>query len=410
MFGSSKSFPQEDIFKGPCLALILFGIMLIFYIFSFNTLGQPIQYHNIWDSYALQAEAWLHGHTDLGKDYPYLELATYQDRVYVSFPPVPTIPHLLLYPFYGNQTPNNLLCGIYLMLSFFVAAALLDAFRERRRLIWVILGTVGSNLLVVSSCGGVWFQAQALGFLLTLTAFYLVVKRQSALSRYLGFFCLALAVGCRPLNAVYFPLLYYLTATGGKGIEASDSKPDWIKPLLYLILPFLVALALGGYNWVRFDNPFEFGHNYLKEFLDSPQGQFSPAYIWGNLLQALRIPTIDGGGLLTFERFDGSLFFLVNPIFVSFAVLAAVTLRKKTGWTWALILSSLLAHLVLILSHKTMGGWHFGNRYFVDLIPCLLLAFALFPQKKVGITDVLLAALGVAVNGYGVIEMFLKWK
>ena len=42
-------------------------------------------------SYSLQAMAWLNGRLDLGQDYPWLELAVFQERYYVSFPPFPSL-------------------------------------------------------------------------------------------------------------------------------------------------------------------------------------------------------------------------------------------------------------------------------------------------------------------------------
>ena len=45
---------------------------------------------NPYRSYALQACAWLDGRLDLGKDYPWLELAIYEGKYYVSFPPFPS--------------------------------------------------------------------------------------------------------------------------------------------------------------------------------------------------------------------------------------------------------------------------------------------------------------------------------
>ena len=47
---------------------------------------------NPYKSYSLQAMAWLNGRLDLGQDYPWLELAVFQERYYVSFPVEEHIP------------------------------------------------------------------------------------------------------------------------------------------------------------------------------------------------------------------------------------------------------------------------------------------------------------------------------
>ena len=68
--------------------------------------------HTAYCSYALQAERWLSGHLDLGQDYPWLELAIYQGKYYVSFPPLPT---LLVMPFVAlfgvDGTPEYLIAA-----------------------------------------------------------------------------------------------------------------------------------------------------------------------------------------------------------------------------------------------------------------------------------------------------------
>lgn len=43
-----------------------------------------------YNSYILQAQSWLEGRLDLGRDYPYLELAIFNNKYYVSFPPFPS--------------------------------------------------------------------------------------------------------------------------------------------------------------------------------------------------------------------------------------------------------------------------------------------------------------------------------
>mgnify|MGYP003302259415 CR=1 FL=1 len=50
---------------------------------------------NTYNSYALQADAWRQGRLDLGQNYTWLELAIYEGKYFVSFPPFPSY---LLFP------------------------------------------------------------------------------------------------------------------------------------------------------------------------------------------------------------------------------------------------------------------------------------------------------------------------
>ena len=79
--------------------------------------GQWCWQANGYNSYALQADAWLKGQLDLGQDYPWLELAIYEGRYYVSFPPFPSF---LLLPFaalFGTQTPDGIISLCFSLLG-----------------------------------------------------------------------------------------------------------------------------------------------------------------------------------------------------------------------------------------------------------------------------------------------------
>ena len=65
---------------------------------------------NPYRSYALQACAWLNGRLDLEKDYPWLELAIYEGKYYVSFPPFPS---LVLLPFAAFIACSRVISGAF---------------------------------------------------------------------------------------------------------------------------------------------------------------------------------------------------------------------------------------------------------------------------------------------------------
>ena len=98
----------------------LVGIVFL-YVFLYLQLNQGLLSHSYYDSYTLQAMAWLQGRVSLEQDYSSLELALYEDRVFVSFPPFPSVILVLLVPFFGQETPNNLLSTLYTVLSYVFA-------------------------------------------------------------------------------------------------------------------------------------------------------------------------------------------------------------------------------------------------------------------------------------------------
>ena len=72
--------------------LLLVWAAAVFYAFyclyqGISAVG-PTGYY----TYNLQALAWRNGKLCLDQDYPWLELAIYEGKYFVSFPPVPSVP------------------------------------------------------------------------------------------------------------------------------------------------------------------------------------------------------------------------------------------------------------------------------------------------------------------------------
>ena len=74
-------------------------------------------HHNPYNSYTLQACAWLEGRLDLGRDYTWLELAIVDGRYYVSFPPFPSYVMLPFAALFGENTPDGLIALSVTLLS-----------------------------------------------------------------------------------------------------------------------------------------------------------------------------------------------------------------------------------------------------------------------------------------------------
>ena len=363
--------------------------------------GGQITGHNPRDSYTLMALAWRKGQLSLGQDYPWLELAIYRGDWYVSFPSVPALVMLPLTFLFGADTPNTLATGLYYLFSALAAYALCRRWRDPRdSLLLALMMTLGGSLLDFSLSGGVWNQAQLLCLLLT-TGFALGISGDSRAGWAAGLTCLALSVGCRPFQAVYVP--FGLAALDRKLRERKPAGPGrrLLAMVPYCLMPGLVALALGAYNYARFGDPLEFGHNYLPEFTRNPdQPQLGLQYVGHNIENLLRLPGIVEGHI-EFPRFDGFAFWLVDPLFVSAAIAGAVkAFRKRWDALDTLLALGFLAETFLLLMHKTFGGWQYGARYLCDLYPMLLL-FQLRPRRDTPAWEkgIALASLVITMTG-----------
>ena len=137
-----------------------------------------------------------------------------------------------------------------------------------------------------------------------------------------------------------------------------------------IILGLCVAGGYAWYNFVRFGSPFEFGHNYLPEFSFQGGQQFSLAHIQKNAATfILGLPYEEGKDGLALRSFGFSVF-IANPALLLMMVLfCADVLKRRAGAYQTLIIVLFALHLLLLLTHRTFGGFQFGARYAVDLIP-----------------------------------------
>lgn len=384
---------RKTVFYASIVIIVWF---LCYHTLMGGTLLQP-EAHN---SYLLQVENWLHGSCKIqnGEQYPWLELAIFNGDYYLSFPPVPSVIMIPWYLAFGMNAPSNLIVAIHALIAFigvyFIFAKI--GWSEEKSLFWAILATFGSNFSVISSDGGVWLQAQMLNFCFVSWGIYFWICK-----RYLpAFALLALSVGCRPFSVIICLILYVWSV--------QELFGKWKTILCMSIVPALVALSLGAYNFVRFGNPLEFGHNYLPEFLNSPDGQFSPVYLVQNLIRILRPVTLDSDLRIRFELFDGFLFFVANPIFAVWAWEIFKSIRKKDITKRDIVvLLGFVAGLLALCLHKTMGGWQFGTRYLVDLIPYCCLFFIGKAGTRITIQKWCVLCCSVIFNAFGTIYINL---
>ncbi len=387
------------------------AILIAAYIFAYSAIGQDVFSHSDYDSYTRQAAAWWHGSAQLPPPYEtdaalkefraetWLEIAEYNGKHFVSFPPFPSVVQFMLYPMFGMGVPDNLVNTLFGLGSLILIYCFLirRGFEGFSASAFALLMTLGSNLFYISVTGWVWFSAQTQSFFFSALAVYLIYSKNKG-AWYFSFLALGIAVACRPFQLVYAPLMLYILYKNIGG------EKGFVRNLLacvkYVVPMAAVGLLIAAYNYSRFGDIFEFGHNFLPEF--AREEQFSFSYVPGNFLEVLKLPEIRGGRF-EWPMFNGTLFFLVNPVFVALAV----SLVRRFDIKQAIYLLCFLAHFVLLLTHRTMGGWQFGSRYLVDLLPFMLVVFAddrsykTFGATKAAALPAALAVFGAALNIWG---------
>ena len=377
------------------------ALMLLGYIFIHMLFGGTLLSYNCWDSYSLQAMSWLSGRLDMGKNYEWLELAVYNGKYYLSFPPLPSVVMLPFVLLFGEKTPSNLVSALYGIFTAMIAYKILKKAGMKRggAVFFAIAYVWGSNMLWLSTSGGVWFLAQGLNMLLLTACVYFAQQKMQMAAYAMA----ALAVGCRPFSVCMFlPLMAYFYM-----VDKDRPRADRIRgQIRSLIIPAFIALCYMLYNYVRFGNVLEFGHNYLPEFTESEKGQFSLSYILPNLYNLLLRPvTLRADLTLEYPLFDGFMFYIANPMFlIWFAAVVKDVRQKKLDAVRLCIVIAVLIELLLLCAHKTLGGWQFGARYTVDMLPMALMYLLLKKDEPGGISAFIMAA-GMMFNLYGALAM-----
>lgn len=392
-------YPQR---RGSAWIALAAGVLIAFILMALlcHLTGHGLTDYP-YNSYLLQAQAWLRGKTCLDYDRPFLELAIKDGAYYVSFPPVPSVPMVLLALVFGDDVPGGLFLKLY---AAAVCAVVLAALLRTRRIspvscvVWALLFTFGGALLPLTSVGAVWYEAQILALLFSVSAVSLVLNGRPTAAC----LCYALSVGCRPFSALLSPALL-LCHLGEEEDGVSDAKK--LRALIPgIVVGLCVAAAYGWYNCIRFGSPFEFGHNYLPEFTRSTYGQLSLHYLPENLKQILAgspFSTI-ANGKIELNCFGFSMF-ASCPLLVCGLVWFVRDLirRRMTPLKWVCLISAAVNVLLLCL-HRTLGGHQFGLRYALELFPYVLIPL-LTDRDRHGIEgwELTLLTLGFAFNFIG---------
>ncbi|MDD2428000.1 MAG: hypothetical protein PHQ85_00260 [Eubacteriales bacterium] len=377
-----------------CALLLITACVLLYLSIHLLQGSSPLRTSN-YNTYVLQAMRWRQGAIALQENVAHLELAVFEGKYFVSFPPVPTLPIFLLTFLFGENVPDALLVQLYSLgacLLFFVMLS--RRMTPEKAAALSLLGCFGSSLLALMQDGAVWYQAQTLALLLMAAS----LERMDTGKPTTGLLFYALSVGCRPFNALYGPLLMMLYTMRQDNLKTSLNR---MAPGILLGLG--VALLLGAYNYARFGQILEFGHNYLPEFSTQGGTQFSlkhiannaTTFLWGSPVQG----TDTGGWEL--KKFGFSLF-LANPLLlclVLWAVRDTIQGTMTTGKTLTAIV--FLIHATLLMSHRTGGGYQYGARYWVDCLPYGFLYLSQMRKGQWGIIALLPMGMGLVMAVYG---------
>ncbi len=361
------------------------------------------------------ADAFLHSRTWLTFQPGPYDVIISEGRYYVPFAPFPAVVLMPLVALIGAVQADQIESGVNAILAAIgvgMCWMLLGRIGVRRlvdRLALTILFGFSTQILWITTRGGVWHTGQLIATILTFGCLIELWGRQRP-------FLIGLLAGFAFLTRapLAFAIPFYVLMlesglalpgvqdVGGyvRSVAGSEQLRGWVW-LGLGVLPSI--LAFFAYNQVRFGSPLESGYGLaaLPGFLEAQraQGLFSIVHIPMNLDYFLShlpnaIPDFpffkpDGYGLSVFITSPGLLF-----------ALRADWRRPRAWW----LAGATIAVLIPTLLYYG-GGWlQYGYRYFLDSVPFViaLCGLAAVYRGTVGIGWRALIAFGTVVMAFSV--------
>ena len=361
------------------------------------------------------ADAFLHGRVALDVRLGPYDVIPAENGYYVPFAPFPAVALLPVVALLGPVRADELETGINALLA---AASVgltwwlmgrLGVTRLRDRLWLTVLLGFSTQILWVTTRGGVWHTGHLIATILTLGCLLELWGRRRAWL--IGLLAGAAFLTRAPLAFAipFYALLLWpdpardLAARGGAAARRLLAVAPWRTWVSLAIGVLPAVLAFFAYNAVRFGSPLESGYALatLPDFLERQRamGLFALAHVPMNLdyfLLHLPRPIAEP----PFFQPDG---LGMSVLFTSPGLLLALRADWRDLRVWWLAGATLAVLIPTLLYYG--GGWlQYGYRYFLDSVPFVLTLCGLAVVHRGGIGVFWRAAIvfGVLVGAAGV--------
>ena len=365
------------------------------------------------------ADAFLHGRTWLTFPLGPNDVIPVDGRYHVPFAPFPAIVLMplvaVLGPLRADQVEsgvNALLAGISVGMCWWTLGRVGIARLTDRAWLTALFG-FSTQILWVTTRGGVWHTGQLIATILTFVCLLELFGRQRAwligLCAGAAFLTRAPVAFAIPVYAIWLgwfaerPVRWSEATQAGAYVERARNAIPW-RPWLELaagVAPSI--LFFFAYNQVRFGSPLESGYALatLPEWLARQRdiGLFSIRHIPMNIdYFLLHVPRLIAGW--PFLRPDG---LGMSVLITSPGLLFAVRADWRRPQAWLLAAAAILVLVPTLLYYG--GGWlQYGYRYFLDSVPFViaLCGLAAVARGGIGWGWKILIAFGIAVMAIGV--------
>ncbi|HEY5728612.1 MAG TPA: hypothetical protein VIS72_01080 [Anaerolineales bacterium] len=371
------------------------------------------------------AQAFLDGKTYLVDPHSVKDLSLFNNKYYVSFPPLAAILMMPAVKIGGSDAAVNTalwntvfaslgVAFIFLALGQLVVLGWSKLSRRDNLLLALFLG-FGTVQYFMSIRGPVYYISQILTASLLSTVVWVgLLKYEHKKTGFHGLITgmiFGLALLARP-NVVFASLalfaFQYQKYLDDKEVAPLQKSIRWA---IWFSIPVLIAVTgLAWYNNIRFGSVMDFGYKYmdvvdpvlLKDLQEYEQ--FHPHFILRNIRDNfLRLPEWyqNCGRLAPNPR--GMSIFLVSPLIV---YLYNSFIKKPWIWgAWLSVVAILTTHLLYFNS----GALQFGYRFSLDFMPLIILLLAVSLKERMNKTAFSLLCAGFGVNFVGALWIARAW-
>lgn len=250
--------------------------------------------------------------------------------------------------------------------------------------------------------GGAWQLALGFAVLGEAGAIYFTIFQKKPLLAGLFF---ALAFGNRTEILLTAPIFLFLLTRrefSNQNLKAeifNFKSPAWRQAALFCAIPFVLGVSTLIYNYVRFHSITDFGYARIPGVLDEPwykHGIFSVYYIPRQIYEMLfkfwemkaYFPYLKP------DRYSNSILFSSPFLFLLLRFGARDKIIKYSAWAAIILL------VIPLWMHGNSGGWQFGYRYAMILLPWIFLILTENSPKKITVLEWALIALSFLLNLY----------
>lgn len=184
--------------------------------------------------------------------------------------------------------------------------------------------------------------------------------------------------------------------------EISENPQSAIRDLTkFCAVPFVLGILTLCYNYVRFHSFTDFGYARIPGVLDEPwynHGIFSVWYIPGQAWEMLikMWETRPNFPYLRPDGFSSSILFSSPFLFLLLRNGSRDKILKYLSWLAIFILTFIL------WMHGNSGGWQFGYRYAMVLLPWIFVILLENSPKKITIPEIIFFTISFLLNAFSI--------